>query len=485
MDFGAVMGNLATGAGRSMIAGQAYDMRQAQAEDAHALAQMHQMSALSMQQDTADRKAIADETSAASEEFQQSAKTSADVQKLAHAKAGAAIHHNQFEMAKSYGDMAKMAETEQKTALENKAMEVHQKREVVAQSANDYATLPTPENAEKLVRNALEAGVPMQNIPEQGTPQFASWAVGQKTAAMDSGKRIEVMQKEKEFTENQARLKQKQAEDNEAKLERQQATAANQAGLLQIAQQNATTNRLLAQARKDSLEAKTQAALTGTPGKLVKTHPAQVESGIQMIVGSAGEAMNAFENILDMPATTTSSIFADLASGTVPEALTRAGTQALTPDDQKTYNMFTGGVSTEMTRVLTGGGGRSGGQQLAEELKKTLRVEPNDSVQMAMLKNAYGVQMLRNRLHYLATSDDPSFAPLQTELKGKLAKFPSPGALLRQFEKDPKLRAEFGMKGPRLSETMDKVMGAVRARDAETMSGAHEKAPAALPQGWK
>ncbi len=144
--------------------------------------------------------------------------------------------------------------------------------------------------------------------------------------------------------------------------------------------------------------------------------------------------------------------------------------------------MFTGGLSTEMTRVLTGGGGRSGGQQLADELKKTLRVEPTDSKQMAMVKTAYGVQMLRNRLHYLAKSDDPSFAPMQEELKAKVANFPSPGALLKKFQQDPALAREFSLKVPTLGNTMQTVMGAVATRDKEVVD---KSAAPALPEGWK
>jgi len=479
MDFGTIMGSIGEAAGRTQIAGTQQDMRQAQAEDMRAQAQMRQMSALTMQQDVADRKAIGDETRAATEEFQRSQKTAADVQKLATVREGAAISHNQFDMAKSYGEMAKMAETEQKTALENKAKERHDQNEGVAQAAQAYEVAPTVENARLLANRATAAG--QQNIPPVGTPAFASWAVGQKTAAMDSGKLLEWQQKEKDIKAARELKEQDLKDKHEMALQKQRdiveerlAKHEDKRILMSIMQAGQQQRHEDAQARIAAAKEKANASRQADGDKLTSAERTMVTG----VVGAVGEATRGIRNVLAMPPNEVAGAFSALHKDNVMASLAAVGGNTVTPESTQMYTATTRGIGMEIGRALTLGGGRGVTQAQINEFEAMVQAQPGDTEFTAMYKLSNAADILKNRLETLPNSPIKKVREEQDKYMAELNKIPSPMAIWTAAQKNPKAREQLTKVGA--------TMGGALANIREGMQASETAAqPSALPAGWK
>ena len=429
MDFGSIMGDLATNAGLGQIAGAQQQQRQAQADDTRAQAQMRQMSALSMKQDVADRKAITDETAAASDAFQKSAKTAADVQKLATTKEGAAMAHNQFDMAKSYGEMAKMAEAEQQSALKNKAEEVHQKNESVANAAGAYEAVPSTENAKALAEQAIAAG--QKNVPATGTPEFASWAVAQKTAAMDSGKKLEWAAKEADIKANQERLKQKQEQDHADKLERERQTAAYQSGVLDLKK---TSLQLIAQGQQmrheDAVARREEAAAkhATTDGSNI----GKVEQrGADSLIRSSSQVRRVVDNMMATSIGASGGLFEHLKDETAAEALIKSGTLAITPQEDQMISAMGAEMGAIGAQMLTVGSGRGPNLALQTAVGSIATSKPTDPPLLKLFRLSNFAELAYQELRASPKGGTKELEEIRQDNMEAFRKLPSPSKLLR------------------------------------------------------
>ena len=475
MDFGSMMSNLAIGAGQSMISGAEQQQRQASADDTRAQAQMRQMSAMTMKQDLADRKSVSDETQAAQATFQQSQKTASDVQKLATAKEGAALSHNQFGMAKEYADMARMAEAEQKTALQNKAEEVHQLNEGVAQAASAYSDVPSTENAKALAEQATRAG--QKNIPPTGTPEFASWATGQKMAAMDSGKKLEWVQKEADVKARQTETERHNKETEAARLDgirsaaqgREMLEAGRQerAALARVEKEKLQFEREKFAAGQAEKKASGGAGKLSAPEKLIATH---VAGGMSFLGGE-------LENLDAFKASDTSGVFAGLTGSTAPEKLVATGAQAITPAvSQMLHSSYLNmGRAVIGMEVATLGGRYPSAPQLDKyqaDLEAGVGKDP--------LASAYVLSLVAKQARN-AYEGAPKFAdndPRQLradKVYDQLKKYPEPSVLLQAARKDPSTYRKLEKAGATVEE--------LRMR-AISDYGSTPAASAASNDGW-
>jgi hypothetical protein len=164
-----------------------------------------------------------------------------------------------------YETMSKLA-TEKTEAL--KALHVQQeqakatKLEALSNTALEFQTSPTPALGEQLVKAAVDAGENPVNIPQQGTPQFASWAKDKQTAAMSSADKVKFLTAE---ADRQRAFKEKQDEhrDHEEDLAASRAlTASNQAATQEM--------------RRESLDFRRQEAADRAADKKDKRSAAQV-----------------------------------------------------------------------------------------------------------------------------------------------------------------------------------------------------------------
>lgn len=481
MDFGSMMSGLAINAGQTQIAGAEQQQRQATADNTRAEAQMRQMQALSMKQDVEDRQALAAEAQGEEQRFAGTAKTEKDSLDHFNKLAEIAVNRHQFTSATAYENLAKNKESSIKTMLEGQMKDKLDKSNVLGASALDYVANPSEATYQAMRDAALRAGKLQEAIPQYGDPKLMGAAQGWTSEGPANEARVkhldEVKRVEREDKQKSDYQKEQQV------IERERIAATLRAREEGIAAQNtrAAENRIARerlQLDREKFQAE-KAAVGGPKGVYQKTHPAPIETALQNIVAAVGEASNSIDQIMDMPKTATSSLFSDLAKGTVPEALIRGGTQKLTSEEEKVYNMFGAGLSTDIVRAVTIGAGRAGGQQLADEYKRVLMVEKTDSPQMAALKAAYTMQIGRNRLKYLTTSDDPSFQPIQAELKGKLDAFVTPKQLLEAYRKDPVLAKKFGAGVEKLGETMAKVSAAAAEGDKRALAGQTSITPTA------
>lgn len=472
MDFASGLSALATNAGYALQAQQHQAQQQAQLDDTRAQVQIRQMQALGMRQELDDRKNREADAKEGFAGLGEGVKSLEGQLKGYENTAAIAASKGHFDTARQMELLARGVQTELKGQREAAYQDLAIKNESAGKAALEYQDNPTPEAAQAVVQKALAAGIPKEQIPPATDAQaFGRFARSLPTRAMSVEKSVTLKQQEAKATEDRNARTEAQRAEHERKLERDRETAAARGDSLEI-------KRLLARSLIEAREGRGKNA-----DGFRKTHPAQVESGIQMIVGSAGEAMQALENIADMNKGTTGSMFSELQNHNLSDALVRGGTQALTPERQKLYDTMLGGLSTEMVRVLTGGGGRGGTQAMADELRKVLRVEPTDSEGLAMFKLINGVGMLRNRLHFLDNSDSPKMKGLQAELEEKFKSYPTTKEFMAAVRKNPKLAAEFDLKSPSLLSAVQKATGMIRAADQDSL-GKASAAPSGPPAGF-
>ena len=479
MDLGSMMGDLITNAGHAQIAGAQQEMRQAQADDTRAQAQMRQMSALSMKQDVADRKAITDETKASSEEFQRSSKTSADIQKLANAKEGSAIAHNQFGMAKEYGEMAKMAEAEQQTALKNKAEEAHQKNEGVANTAAAYEANPSTENAKALAAQAAAAG--QQNIPATGTPEFASWAVAQKTAAMDSAKRLEWSQKEADIKEKQKETERSHQANEAIRLEGIRATALAREQLEEGRNARAAETRVnkerlqLDREKWQSEQADKKAATKAAGGAKVGAIEQKVSD---TIIRNSAQGVRVIDNMLSVPSSAANSLFGSMKDVTLTDSLVRTGGNFLTKEADQEVTAIGAEMGVIIGQVVTAGSGRGASLPIIQSFQKMTTPQQGDTPHMKLMRLANAGEILQLELTNITPGATKELEDSRSRMLKFLDKLPTTKDVLRLTP--AKERGQTMQQYADLQKKIGDTRGQASALPKET-----ETAPAAaLPAGW-
>jgi hypothetical protein len=148
------------------------------------------------------------------------------------------------------------------------------------------------------------------------------------------------------------------------------------------------------------------------------------------------------------------------------QAVQKAATTKITDRQAQMYNTATSGLSLEIGRVLTLGGGRGVNKAQLDEFKEMLTTKPGEDEYVALYKLANGVDVLRTRMQTTRDSTNPKIAAKQKEVEEYLSKVPTPSAVQAAADKAGKSTGGAALKGK-----MDNVLGKIGtafSKDAET-----------------
>jgi hypothetical protein len=445
MGLGNFLQQVGIAAGQTMLAGQAYQQGQVELENRKQDIEVKQ-------QQVAAAKLSAQASRDAANMIQSGmAKDSATVSdptakaKLYTETAGRLAATGSFDMAQKMEALAKgeldIAGKMQADILQKGVVA----KEALAKTALDYAASPTPEGQKTLVKAAIDAGYDPTKIPAPNTTEFRAWALNQQTAGSTAKDVLAAKEKAREFNEREAERK--------AEFQAKQAESA-----ARRSETAAFRNESLA-LRKILIESKT--------GKSDLT--AQEKGTVTAVLGAAGEATRGLEQALKMPVNARMGAFANLHDGTVIDALTKTGTNALTPEQVQLYTSNMGGMALEASRVITLGAGKSANESTIRELQKALVPQQGDTEYTAMYKIATAASIIRNRLEYL-----PEIPETRGKQRGQLDKLmkaldavPEPDEILQASLKNPvasrQLNAFKGTMQSAINQTLDKAPAAPAA----------------------
>lgn len=324
-----------------------------------------------------------------------------------------AASRGDFEASKQMSDLAKgevdLAAKAQKTQAEAKTLA----QEELASAALDAETSPSPEVHARVFKAAVKAGIPPQDIPMPGTPQFATFVKQSQTAASTSKDRLAMTEKVREFDQRQEQQKaeaQQRAEDR--RLQRQQI-ASNQSFQHQMARENLEVRKQLADSTIAAREAKATA---------VKPISATMERQATAVVNAANEAGQALVRMSGMTSGSTVSAFNHLEDPkTVLKALTTTGTNKLNPENVQMMQANLQMLGLEVAQAMAAP--FKPNKEQISEARRAVEPIPGDTEYSAMYKIALAADVLRTRLE--ATPRTDALAGARTHAEETLGKFPT------------------------------------------------------------
>jgi hypothetical protein len=476
MDLSAALSNLAQGAGAVQIATTEQEARQAEASNAKAVAQMHQMEALSMKQTLDTRKAIAQESQGVVQQFQQSAKTDQDLENFSRQMAAISLGKGDFDGAKHYEEEVKRAADAKKESLANAAAEGHAKNEATAQAAYAYTEAPSTGAADALEQAAQRAGVDPKTIPQRGSPEYASWAVGMQKKAVDSAKRLELKQKDDEFHVRQAEIAQKDREVAQARTLAQQDKALAQAGIAEDRKARLAIERQLADAHTAELRARSEAEAAKAKGGDAAHLTAKQRDTADAVAAMAHEGARSLHGFEAMPAGSVAGMFSDLTQHGVTTALTAAGARLITADEAKMFATNAAGFARAVLSSETLGMGRSPTGAQIEDMHRAIVPQEGDGAAVAAYKLATGNAIILNRLETRHTNPDPKVEARLVADEAYMRTLATPEEVYEAARKNPKALATL----ERQKVTAD----AYQAKIKSMAESGGASASSALPPGF-
>lgn len=331
-----------------------------------------------------------------------------------YSKAGQfAARRGDFEASKQMSDLAKgeldVAAKEQATQANTKATAL----EELATVALDAETNPTASAHSQVFKAAVKAGIPPQDVPLPGTPQYSAFVKKAQTASLTAKDRIQTAEKVREFDQRQEAQKLEadaRREDRKAQLAQ---TAANQSFARSIAQQNVDIRKQLAESTIAAREAKATA-----PPKLSATMERQATA----VVNAANEAGQALTRMSKMGSTATMGVFAHLEDPTtVLKSLTRTGTNKMTPESIQMLQANSQMLGLEVAQAMAAPF-KPNKEQISEARRAT-EVVQGDTEYTGMYKLALAADILKTRLE--ATPKTKALEEARHNAETTLGKFPT------------------------------------------------------------
>lgn len=425
-------GQLVESYGENIIQGQKQNMDAANLELKQQEAAMNKMNMMQAQQKQQTQQGVAKYISAAQAADKGAVDDPTRTAKMYEHAAAMEIAGGNFQQAEELSNLSKGKLKEAAEAKKEVLTRIADAKETLAKSAQDYTANPTPEGSKVLAQNALKAGVPPASIPIPGSPAWATWVTQQQTASMSVKEQRDFTEKQSEFREKQDEAKQVHKDNEADKLAQRQQTAAIQAGVREDraeARQEARESRAatLQEARENRQERRENVLSDRAERReyeATKQSPAEKQS-TNAIVASASEAVKGFKQIMDMPAGQQTGFFTGLHDGTMLKSLEKNAGAALTQRDAQLYNVATSGLSLEIGRVLTLGGGRGVNKAQLDEFKEMATTRPGEDPYVAMYKLSNAADTIRNRMSTLPDSANPKILAQQKEVEKFLASVPT------------------------------------------------------------
>lgn len=480
MDFGNMLSDLAIGAGQSQIAGAEQQQRQAQADNTRAQAQMAQMQALAMKQDMADKKAYAASMAPSLEAFTASAKTDKDILDVSRKGAAEALAHNQFSVAKAYEDMAHLAIANQKEAVQTHALEQHARMEAVGTAALNYDQNPSPATAREMVQAALTAGESVATIPPSskpdGTPNpdFVNWAKSKKEAGLDSGKRVEFLQKEADIKAKQEELAAQHRQQSEDRAAARSDKALAQQQMHEDRRFRDQMLREAQEARREDAKARQEAKAAGT------TLTAKQKDTADAVAVMAHEGARSLHGFGQMEAGATTGAFVDLSGHGVMASLTKVGGRVVTDEQAQMLQTNAAGWGRAVLSAETVGIGRSPTAAQIDDIHRAVTPQAGDTYYTAAYKLATGNAIILNRLETRHTNPDPKVEAQLQKDEDYMRSLATPEQVYAAAQQDPTGKRELS----KSKRTSDQLMQEIRS-GAFAERGTPMAPPAAVSNdGW-
>lgn len=497
MAIGGFLQGLGLAVGRDMIYGQQYEQKQAQTDLLKTEAQQAQMQTQQMQQQMKTQKDIgafiqsqtALEGADASQPMQQA--------KMYSKAAGLAASQGDFASAKEMTELSKQATADGMEQTKNLALQQARQKEDLANTADNFSENPTREGANELVRKAVAAGVDPTSIPLPNTPAFGAWVNQQKLAGMDSKTRAEFVQK---------------AADTKARREEQWQIHADNVDLRRAQmQQTAQFRELEIGLRRDAIADRAQRAPqtidvgaakyeydpdSSVKGERLASDPRYVklgnkttatqENNIVAIGGATAEVARNLSQMARFPTGTTNSPFAHITDHGFLESIQKTGSNALTPEQIQMFQTSSSGLSTELSRAMTLGGGRGANQSVINEVKSQTTPNAGDTNLTAAYKISTAAQIALTRMNSTPDPADQKAKATWDATKAQLQQFPTPDQILDAASGKQKQQLEH-MQG-KYSNLLDKVRDLPTDSSGEPLPGGHDagagtNAPP-IPEGW-
>ncbi len=202
-------------------------------------------------------------------------------------------------------------------------------------AAQDALSAPTPENHKVLVQKAMAAGISPSAIPLPGTTEYGAFANQAALGAMKGQKRLEFLEKQREFDLRAKERKEVEAERNkdrdDARKDRAQAREATNS----LARESLNIRKELAASTLEARAAKAGASAidpkTGKPyGKITST----LERQAVAVTNAANEAGFALVRMSEMAPNMRAGVFGHLEDPkTILKSLNTTGTNKLLQED--------------------------------------------------------------------------------------------------------------------------------------------------------
>ena len=496
--FGGFLQGLGLAIGNDMIQGQAYQQKQAQTQLLQSEAQRAQMQNQQMQQQMKTQKDIGAFIKSQTDLEGADAALPMNQARMYSKASGLAAAVGDLTSAKELTDLSKQATQEGIEQTKALASQQAVKKETLATTASALPDQPNQEQMADLVRKAVDAGVDPLTIPPPGTPALMAWKNDMKLAGMDSAKKAEFIQKGADMKLNRDQREKDHMDNVQTNRSRDQATAVYREGLRMDRREAAQDRAQKAPQTIDVGAAKYEYDPDSkVTGDRLATDPRYVKLGNKVsttqennTVATGKAAANVSRDLDQMgrfPTGTANSPFSHITDHDFLSSIEKTGSNALTPEQVQMFGTSTGGMSTELGRVLTIGAGRGANQSLINEVKTFTTPNAGDTNLEAAYKMATAAQMVKTTMENTPPPSDQSVRKGWEATLAKVSSFPSPEEILKAAS-GPQKKQLGGMQGT-YTQLLNKVQDAVTNNNsAEPLPGggdvgAGTKAPP-LPAGW-
>ena len=478
--------------GNSLIQGVNFEEKKAQADLMKTEAQQAQMQSQQMQQEMQTRKSIGAFIQSQTQLEGADAANPLNQAKMYTKAAGLAASQGDLASAQEMSGLARQAQQDGIEQTKALATVQAQKKEDLANTADALPDNPTQDQMADLVRKAVAAGVDPLTIPPPNTPALLTWKNQMKLAGMDSAQRAEYVQKNADFKQNQDRLQQDHQDNDDLKRLQIQSTATYREGMLQE--------------HRDALAAKADNSGPATldiggntyekdptgsvKGERLATDPRYVklgqkttatqENNIVAIGGAAAESARNLTQMARFPTGTANNPFAHLTDHDFLSSIEKTGGNIVTPEQVQMFQTSSSGLSTELSRVMTLGGGRGANQSVINEVKSQITPNAGDTNLEAAYKLSTGAQIVLTRMNATPAPADQSVRDQWEKTKAQLSAFPTPEQILNGASGKNKQQLE-SLQGS-YQQLLDKVRDTGLPGTPDSGSGANLPP---LPAGFK
>ena len=331
-----------------------------------------------------------------------------------------AASRGDFDGANELSKLAKGDEERAKEEAQAAAGRTQQYKEDAAHIAmeiaqSDTAGNPTPEQTRKLTMAAINAGIPMKDIPHDPVG-FAAFAKNAQTMAMTSKEAQAAREKAMEF---QQASQQKLEEFKEREETRRLAM-----------QQNALLRESMLDLERERIEIAKDKAAKPPGGGAIEARQTRAA------VNYGNEVVRGLGTLTNMPAGTTTGVFAHLENPeTILGAVAKSGANKVTPQLEQQLNVAGAGLGLEMAQIATVGSGRGANQAVIAEFQKMVVPQKGDTEATAMFRIANAADFVRTRLESVAEPTDPKLKAIYDRTMKELSRYPSPTAIIDEARK--------------------------------------------------